>query len=106
MSTIQCLMFHVRCSLFSIPFEPMNHKRTFLLALLLLTLATTPSGWALDTPAHAGDLLAPGPYPAGVTTTVFVDVSRTDALTKEHRTLVTEIWYPATDDARNLPKNK
>src|SRR2546428_4090884 len=53
------------------------------------------------------DLLAPlGPLPIGVTTTVFVDHNRTDALTHEPRTLVTEIWYPATDDARSLPKNK
>lgn len=49
---------------------------------------------------------AMGPFPVGVTTTVFVDHNRTDAFTKEPRTLVTEIWYPATDDARQLPKNK
>lgn len=50
--------------------------------------------------------LAPGPYPVGVTTTVLVDTSRTDSFTKQFRTLVTEIWYPATDDARSLPKNR
>jgi predicted dienelactone hydrolase len=48
----------------------------------------------------------PGPLPVGVMTTVFVDKSRTDNFTKEPRTLVTEIWYPATNDARNKPKNK
>lgn len=47
-----------------------------------------------------------GPYPVGVLTTVFVDRSRTDNVTKEPRTLVTEIWYPATDDTRSKPKNK
>jgi predicted dienelactone hydrolase len=47
---------------------------------------------------------SPGPFPVGVTTKVFIDSSRTDALTKEPRTLVTEIWYPATDNARTLPK--
>ncbi|MBI3850377.1 MAG: hypothetical protein HY298_08825 [Verrucomicrobia bacterium] len=53
------------------------------------------------------DFLAPlGPLPIGVTTTVLIDHSRTDALTHEPRTLVTEIWYPATDDSRNLLKNK
>src|SRR5258708_3734167 len=53
------------------------------------------------------DYLSPlGPLPIGVTTTVLVDRNRTDALTHEPRTLVTEIWYPATDDSRNLPKNK
>jgi predicted dienelactone hydrolase len=49
---------------------------------------------------------APGPYPVGVTTTVLIDTTRTDAFTKGPRTLVTEIWYPATDEARKLPKNK
>src|SRR5438309_104514 len=47
-----------------------------------------------------------GPFPVGVTTTVFVDNSRIDNFTKQPRTLVTEIWYPATDDARHMPKNK
>ena len=51
-------------------------------------------------------LSALGPLPVGVATTVLVDRSRTDALTHEPRTLVTEIWYPANDAARNQPKNK
>ncbi|HKX27779.1 MAG TPA: hypothetical protein VJ302_08820 [Blastocatellia bacterium] len=72
--------------------------------LILLALATTPRSGARTTGIF--DPLSAGPYPVGVTTTVFIDHSRTDALTKEDRTLVTEIWYPATDDARDLPKNK
>jgi len=60
--------------------------------------------WALL--LAAADPTAPGPYPVGVTTTVFVDHARTDAFTKEPRTLVTDIWYPATDDARSLPKTR
>src|SRR5512147_1876422 len=56
--------------------------------------------------ANSYSPLAHGPYPVGVTTTVFVDTSRTDHYTKQFRTLVTEIWYPATDDARLLPKNR
>lgn len=48
----------------------------------------------------------PGPFPVGVTTVVFVDHSRTDPVTKGPRTLPTDIWYPATDDARNLPPNR
>jgi dienelactone hydrolase len=48
----------------------------------------------------------PGPYPVGVTTMLFVDHARTDAYTKGPRSLMTEIWYPATDDTRGLPKNK
>ena len=52
------------------------------------------------------DPLSAGPFPVGVTTTVFVDSGRTDNFTKQPRTLVTEIWYPATDEARQMPKNK
>ena len=59
---------------------------------------------------HAGtnppNPLARGPHPVGVTTTVLVDTGRSDNVTKKFRTLVTEIWYPATDDAFFLPKNR
>lgn len=79
--------------------------RHALLALILLTLALAAPAASQST-AKVLDPLQMGPYPVGVTTTVFVDHSRTDAATKEPRTLVTEIWYPATDDARNLPQNK
>jgi dienelactone hydrolase len=54
----------------------------------------------------ATDPLKEGPFPVGVTTTVFVDNSRTDHFSKKPRTLVTEIWYPAADSARSLPKSK
>jgi dienelactone hydrolase len=37
---------------------------------------------------------------------LLVDHSRTDATTNGPRSLVTEVWYPATDDSRDLPKNK
>ncbi|PYJ03304.1 MAG: hypothetical protein DME25_12605, partial [Verrucomicrobia bacterium] len=90
----------------NLPFHPMKHKPSLLLAVLVLGSATAPSGSALDTPAQPENSRAPGPFPVGITTTVFVDASRTDALTKEPRTLVTEIWYPAAEDARRLPKNK
>jgi dienelactone hydrolase len=56
--------------------------------------------------ARPPDPLSAGPFPVGVTTTVFVDAGRTDNLTKQPRTLVTEIWYPATDEAKQMPKNK
>lgn len=52
------------------------------------------------------DPARPGPYLVGVTTTVFVDHARTDKFTNQPRTLVTDIWYPATDDARSLPKTR
>lgn len=52
------------------------------------------------------DPLSVGPFPVGVMTTVFIDAKRTDNLTQQPRTLVTEIWYPAADEARRIPKNK
>ena len=55
--------------------------------------------------AAAPDPEKPGPYPVGVTTQLFVDHSRTDAATNGPRSLMTEIWYPATDDTKDLPKN-
>lgn len=45
-------------------------------------------------PDNAIDPAAPGPYQVGVMTVEFVDPTREDG-----RTLVTEIWYPATDEA-------
>ncbi len=56
--------------------------------------------------AAGQDLLKEGPFPVGVTTTVLVDSSRTDSFTKKPRTLVTEIWYPATESARTMAKSK
>ena len=72
--------------------------------LLALTIATIPQPHRAST--KATDPMKPGTFPVGVTTTVLVDHSRTDAATNEARTLVTEIWYPASDEAHNLPKNK
>src|SRR5207245_2889902 len=47
------------------------------------------------------------PFPVGVTTIVFYDHSRVDPHTmKAPRALKTEIWYPATDGSRTLPRNK
>src|SRR5438876_7128957 len=77
-------------------------KSVFALAILSLTLGVDGALAANDAP----DLRAAGPFPVGVTTAVLVDSKRTDAFTKEPRTLVTEIWYPATDNARQAPKNK
>ena len=75
--------------------------------VLWIAALLAPVGAASET-AKAGppDPLSAGPFPVGVTTTVFVDTSRTDNFTKQPRTLVTEIWYPATDEARQMPKNK
>ncbi len=74
---------------------------------LWMVVLLAPAG-ASGAAAKAGppEPSAAGPFPVGVTTTVFVDASRTDNLTKQPRTLVTEIWYPATDEARQMPGNK
>ena len=74
--------------------------------IVVLTTIAGP-GWAADKSSTSSSSLSPaGPFPVGITTVVLVDSNRTDAFTKEPRTLVTEIWYPATDEARNSPKNK
>jgi dienelactone hydrolase len=41
----------------------------------------------------------PGPYPVGVLTLTFTDAER-------QRELVTEIWYPASEEARDMPTDK
>ena len=79
----------------------------FITRWLWMVVLLAPVG-ASGEAAKAGppDPLSAGSFPVGVTTTVFVDASRTDNFTKQPRTLVTEIWYPATDEARQMPKNK
>lgn len=90
-------------------------RKVFLIFMQVLMMATlvAPFGAADDNKNDTKnnttrffDPMGAGPFPVGVMTTVFVDKSRTDNFTKEPRTLVTEIWYPATSDARNKPKNK
>ncbi|MBN4046869.1 alpha/beta fold hydrolase [bacterium AH-315-P07] len=54
----------------------------------------------------ASDFEKAGPYPVGVTTTVFVDQDRHDNATKGPRTTMTEIWYPTTELGTKFPKNK
>ncbi len=79
----------------------MKQYRTMIWAPLAVMLSVLP--------VYADDLPNPeemGPYPVGVTTVLLEDHSRIDALTKGPRPLMTEIWYPATDDTRGMPKNK
>ena len=73
--------------------------------LVLVVAGVTAPSHISATPSQALAGTA-GPYPVGVTTTLLVDHSRTDALTKEPRSLVTEIWYPASDDSRSLPSTR
>jgi predicted dienelactone hydrolase len=72
---------------------------------IVALLAPFPAG-AKSKTGKAPAPLSAGPFPVGVISTVFVDKSRTDNFTKQPRTLVTEIWYPAADDARRRAKNK
>lgn len=84
-------------------------KRIFLTTtevILITTLLLPTASFSRTSSPKAPSPLAAGPLPVGVTTTIFIDKSRTDNFTKEPRTLVTEIWYPATDDAAKQPKNK
>jgi predicted dienelactone hydrolase len=78
----------------------MNVRRsscTFFLVLASIAVARN---------AAAADPTKPGPYRVGVRTEVFVDADRTCAITQKPRTLVTEIWYPATDNADDFPQNQ
>src|SRR5207247_9952205 len=80
---------------------------TSTMQVLLILAVLAPLGASSKTvKARPPEPLSAGPFPVGVTTTVFVDTSRTDNFTKQSRTLVTEIWYPSTNDARRMPKNK
>jgi pimeloyl-ACP methyl ester carboxylesterase len=59
----------------------------------------------VDYPSRGELFRETGPFPVGNTTVVLVDENRFDPLTETGRTLVTEIWYPATDESVDLPRN-
>jgi len=82
--------------------KTINITKALVTMLLIAPLAVSARGVKTPPP----NPLFAGPYPVGVTTAVFVDEKRTDNLTRQPRTLVTEIWYPAAEAARRLPKNK
>jgi len=67
--------------------------------LLLLAALAAVSSIAIAAPP----LSRPGPYPVGVRTIVLVDSSRDDPHAGGKRTLVVDVWYPATDEARGKP---
>ncbi len=73
-------------------------------ALAPLTLGLLTGGVLADPPKRAAKWYKPGPYAVGCRTFIFVDSKRTDGFTKRPRQLVTEIWYPAVDAARDKPK--
>lgn len=82
-----------------------RHRKIITAAIFIILMAPVLTRTA-ESSGKVLDPLEMGPYPTGVTTTVLVDPSRTDPVTGEARTLVTEIWYPASDEAKNQPKNK
>ncbi len=78
--------------------------RVFLILVILAAVFAASTALAAE---DLSDPAKPGPYPVGVTTTMLVDHSRTDpAIDGGPRSLLTEIWYPATDDTRGLPPNR
>lgn len=50
--------------------------------------------------------MKPGPYAVGVTNVVLIDEQRIDPVTEKPRVLVTELWYPTSDDTSALPTNR
>ncbi len=65
--------------------------------------ASAPEGWAYLSPTELG------PYPVGSITRVLVDESRLETSTPDDdtdvRTLVTEIWYPASAATADMEKD-
>ncbi len=81
-----------------------NRCRSLCIGAVVLGLCVwRQAAWAAADPP---DPAKPGPYPVGVTTRLFVDHTRTDSVTEGPRSLMTDIWYPATDDTQELPKNR
>jgi predicted dienelactone hydrolase len=79
--------------------------RKVLASAILLAVALTISSALAQSPGN--DLRNPeqmGPYPVGVTSIQLDDPSRPDPELGP-RPLRTEIWYPAIDAARGMPKN-
>jgi len=56
-------------------------------------------------PPPAYDPAEPGPYEVGNATILFVDEARYDPVTNGPRTIPVEFWYPAVDEASELPRD-
>lgn len=76
--------------------EPRRVRFTAALLLGLLSLSAGCGDGSAGAAAVATDPLEAGPYPVGVTTIELHDATR-------GRTLLTEVWYPADESARDLP---
>lgn len=71
-----------------------------LLMVAIISAAAPAAAQALRNPEQIG------PYPVGVTTLQLDDKARIDPELNVPRPLLTEIWYPASDAARSMPKNR
>ncbi|MBS2020780.1 MAG: hypothetical protein JST92_00095, partial [Deltaproteobacteria bacterium] len=84
----------------------MRNLSPTVVALLALSLSACinfdPLPFAPASPAASPDPSLDGPFPVGVRTVTFLDASRPKS-DGTPRKLVTEIWYPATHDARGQP---
>jgi dienelactone hydrolase len=69
----------------------------------LAPIDTEPRKIRASGPELALDPAQRGPYAVGVTTLRLTDPSRVDEKTKQARSMVIEIWYPAEEAARNMP---
>ncbi|MFA6239439.1 MAG: hypothetical protein WC655_00835, partial [Candidatus Hydrogenedentales bacterium] len=78
----------------------MSREKLYVATLVIACVACCANAQDLPDPEK------PGPYPVGVTTMQLLDHSRTDLVSKAPRSLLTEVWYPATDESRDLPKNR
>ena len=88
--------------------DGLNHRRSLRASTLALLI---PALWILSSALGASgqelpDPEALGPYPVGVTTIQLDDHGRVDPETGGPRQLLTEIYYPAAEEARSLPKSK
>src|SRR5262245_43017380 len=70
------------------------------LTLAILVACATVAAKTLPNPERLG------PYPVGVATMQLDDSTRLDPELKAARPLLTEIWYPAVDNARSMSKNR
>lgn len=76
----------------------MSMRRIFVVCSVVMLFFTASVGADLRNPEE------PGPYPVGVTTVLLLDASRPEESNGLPRPLMTEIWYPATDETRDIPK--
>ena len=82
----------------------MLSKRYLIVAVLLALCAVFACLGLVWAAEPLPDPEQPGPYPVGVTTLLLLDASRPEESNKLPRPLMTEIWYPATDETRDIPK--